>query len=212
MKKFILIIVVLLVLFFLAGPWLMTRAGEFLVVDESPLESADAVVVLTTGVDYLPRLMQAADLYKQGLVKYIVVNGNRKTDMHRKLEKQGYDGPGNWYDGSLAVLEFLGVKNTAILFVNAEDVFDTVSEAETVGPILEQNNMHSIIVTTSKFHTRRAISSWRHLYEDKFELQVVGATEDPFDVDGWWLHGRQIRQLLTEYGGWLYFWGDRLAK
>jgi uncharacterized SAM-binding protein YcdF (DUF218 family) len=212
MRKFITISAILLILLFLAGPWLMTRAGEFLVVDETPLESADAVVVLTTGVDYLPRLMQAAELYKQGLAKYIVVNGNRKTDIHRKLEKQGYVSPGNWYDSSIAILEFLGVKRTAILFVNAEDVFDTVSEAETVGPVLAQNNIRSIIVTTSKFHTRRSIAIWRHLYESKFDLQVMGASEDPFEVDGWWLHGRQIRQLLGEYGGWLYFWGDRLTQ
>ena len=211
MKKFLSVCVIIFIVIFLAGPWLMTRAGEFLVVDESPLRPADAVVVLTTGVDYLPRLMEAADLFKRDLVRYVVVNGNRKTDMHRKLEKQGYVRPGKWYDGSLAVLEFLGVKNTAILFINAEDVFDTVSEAQTVGPILEKNNIRSIIVTTSKFHTRRSIAIWRHLYEGKFELQVMGAGEDPFDAAGWWLHGRQIRQLLGEYGGWLYFWGDRLT-
>ena len=65
MKKFLLFIVLLAALAYAAGPWLLTRAGEILVVEKRPAAKADAVVVLTTGVDYLPRLMQAAELYRQ---------------------------------------------------------------------------------------------------------------------------------------------------
>ena len=39
---------------------------------------------------------------------------------------------------------------------------------------------------------------------------MVPAEEDPFKPDGWWHDGRQIRQVLSEYGAWLYFWGKRL--
>ena len=62
LKKFLIWASGLLIVLYLAGPWLLTRAGEFLVVDDAPIEPAHAVVVLNTGVDYLPRLMQGRAL------------------------------------------------------------------------------------------------------------------------------------------------------
>jgi len=212
MKKFLLIIVLLGALAYAFGPWLLTRAGEFLVVEERSDSKADAVVVLTTGVDYLPRLMQAAELYRQGQADLVVINGNRKTDVHRALEEQGYRSPHNWYDGSVSVLTFLGVDKPSIAVINAEDVYDTVSEAQIVGPHLEKAGVQSILVTTSKFHTRRALAIWEHQYDRQFVISMVPAQEDPFRPDGWWRDGRQIRQVLSEYGAWAYFWGKRLAS
>jgi len=47
-------------------------------------------VVLTTGVEYYPRLIEAARLYKDGFTDKVVINGNRKTDVLRKLEAEGF--------------------------------------------------------------------------------------------------------------------------
>ena len=212
MKKFLTGTAVVLVVLYLAGPWLLTRVGEFLVVDADAIESADAVVVLSTGVDYLPRLMQAAALYRQGLARLVVINGDRKTDVHRLLERRGYTAPHHWYDGAVAVLTFLGVERGKIITVSAQDAYDTVSEAGMVGQTLKDSDVRKIIITTSKFHTRRSIAIWRHLYPKQFNLQVVAASDDPFAVDGWWHYGRQIRQVLAEYGAWVYFWGKRLQQ
>ena len=212
LKKVLMGVIALLVVCYLAGPWLLTRVGEFLVIDESGIESADAVVVLSTGVDYLPRLMQAAALFKDRLVDVVVINGNRKTDVHRDLEAQGYIPPSHWHEEAVAVLVFLGVESEKILPINAEDAYDTVSEATIVGEALTGTGIRKIIITTSKFHTRRSEAIWSHLYSERFDIQVVAAANDPFSVDGWWHHGRQIRQVLAEYGAWLYFWGKRLLN
>ena len=210
MKKFLATILVIAVLAVVAGPWLLTQLGRFLVVDSPAPAQADAVVVLSTGVDYLPRLMQAADLYSRGTVSHVVINGNRKTDVHRELERQGYRSPRQWHEGSVSVLEFLGVPGERVVTVSAEDAYDTVSEAQYVGPALATHNISSIIVTTSKFHTRRANAIWQHLYGDQLDIQIAAAADDPFAVDGWWHHGRQIRQLMAEYGAWLFFWGKQI--
>ena len=210
MKKTLTITAALLVTLYLAGPWFLTRLGEFLVVGADTVEKADAVVVLSTGVDYLPRLMQAAALYRRGLAGQVVINGNRKTDVHRRLDRQGYITPHKWYEGPVSVLDFLGVERSKIVTVSAEDAYDTVSEASIVGRTLKERNVRKIIITTSKFHTRRAAAIWRYLYPKQFDIRVVAAADDPFGVDGWWRSGRQIRQVLGEYGGWLYFWGMRL--
>ena len=212
MKKFVTAAVILLVVAYLIAPWFLTQAGKFLVVNSEPIEQANAVVVLSTGVDYLPRLMQAAALHRQGLARLVVINGNRKTEVHRQLEQQGYVAPYAWYDGPVSVLVYLGVARNKIITINAEDVFDTVSEARMVGSSLADSGIRKIIITTSKFHTRRAIAIWRYLFPDKFDLQVVPAKDDPFIVDGWWYHGRQIRQVMAEYGAWFYFWGKRMEE
>lgn len=212
MKKLFAITLALLVVLYLVTPWLLTQAGKFLVVTDDPVEQADAVVVLSTGIDYLPRLLQAASLLQQNLARLVVINGNRKTEVHRQLERQGYVAPYTWYDGSVSVLVYLGVGREKIVTVNAEDVYDTVSEAYVVGRALEESGIRNIIITSSKFHTRRAIAIWRHLFPESFKLQVVAAAEDPFEVDGWWRHGRQIRQVMAEYGAWFYFWGKRLEQ
>ena len=200
----------LLIVLYLFGPWLLTRAGEFLVVDDAPIEPAQAVVVLSTGVDYLPRLMQAATLFKEGLATMVVINGNRKTEVHRQFEAQGYSPSQVWYEEAVSMLVFLGVKREKILPISAEDAYDTVSEATLVGQELKDTDIRKIIITTSKFHTRRSKAIWRHLYSGQFDLQVAAAANDSFTADGWWHHGRHIRQVLAEYGAWLYFWGKKL--
>ena len=210
MRKAILCVLIIVLLWFVS-PFVLGKLGSFLVVEDAPLESADAVVVLSTGVDYLPRLIQAADLFRQGTVQQVVVNGNRKTDIHRQIEARGFVSPQAWYENTVAVLVFLGVDKNRIVTLSAEDVYDTVTEADFVGLALHKQGLKSLIITTSKFHTRRAIAIWRHLHNRQFRLQIAAAHLDPFLATGWWHSGRQIRQVLSEYGAWLYFWGTRLV-
>ncbi len=51
-------------LFFLPDR-LLPPVANFLILNEQP-EHVDAVVVLSTGMEYFSRLMEAADLYKNG--------------------------------------------------------------------------------------------------------------------------------------------------
>jgi len=179
--------------------------GAFLVVDDRDIR-ADAAVVLSTGVDYYPRLMQAADLFKASNVNRIVINGNRKTNVLRELEQLGFNSCCHWSENSLRILELLGVPREHVATISAEDVFDTISEAKFVGQNLLNNNYKSLIITTSRFHTRRAKTIWSTLYQDTFQVYTSAAKKDPYNPDGWWMEGRQIRWVLAEYGGWIYFY------
>ncbi len=68
---------VAVILYFLSVP-ILTALGEFLVRTDEPA-SSDAVVVLSTGIEYYPRLMEAAALFRDGLTKRVAINGNRKS-------------------------------------------------------------------------------------------------------------------------------------
>jgi uncharacterized SAM-binding protein YcdF (DUF218 family) len=86
---FTLLAVLLATLGYLFFGTAMTWMGKFLVLDEEPVRS-DAVVVLNTGVQLCPRLMEAAALYREGFAGKVVINGDRTTDLLRELEKKGF--------------------------------------------------------------------------------------------------------------------------
>lgn len=74
-KKIIIIIVILCImtgLYAISGRF-FEYMGEFLIHDDLPVKS-DAAIILNTGVEYYPRLVEAASTYKKGLVKKIVIN------------------------------------------------------------------------------------------------------------------------------------------
>lgn len=107
-------------------------------------------------MNYYPRLIEAAELYEKGYAGKATINGNRKTDVLRGLEKRGFVECCPWYEDRVRILEILGVPRREILDTSAEDAHDTVSEAEAVGRELVREGFKRIIITTSKSHTRRA--------------------------------------------------------
>ncbi|MBW1764377.1 MAG: hypothetical protein JRJ23_06505, partial [Deltaproteobacteria bacterium] len=96
-------VVVIAVIYFSSGKILIT-IGEFLVIDEGP-EHSEAVVVLNTGMEYYPRLIEAAKLFNQGYAKKIVINGNRKSDTLRELEMKGFQVCCPWYEERFRILD-----------------------------------------------------------------------------------------------------------
>lgn len=182
---------------------LLMVLGEFLIAD-SPPEAADAVVVLNTGMAYYPRLMEAANLYREGYVKTVIINGNRKTAALRALEKRGFTPCCPWYEERVRILELLGVPRKDIVTISAEDVYDTFSEARAVGAQLQGRGLSRLIITTSKSHTRRARYIWRAIWPEAFQVMTVAARSDPYSPGQWWTEGRQIKWVLSEYGAWLY--------
>ncbi len=202
--KIILILCILTGLYAISGR-LFYYMGQFLIYDDPPFKS-DAAVVLEDGLEYYPRLIEAASIYKNGLAKKIIINGDRKTDTIRELEKMGFDACCPWYENSMRILEMLGVPRDNITALSAEDVYDTVGEAEAVGNEIVKQGYISIILITSKFHTRRAAHIWKEMYEGKLNVASVSAKTDPFDPVKWYKDGRQVRWVMAEYGAWIFYY------
>jgi uncharacterized SAM-binding protein YcdF (DUF218 family) len=196
------LIVVFLVVF---HEKILSGIGSLLIVQDIPAK-ADAAIVLNADVDIYPRLIEAAILYKQAKVEKVVINGNRKTEILRSLESSGYEPPCKWYAEEISVLTQQGVPKDHIIAISAEDAYDTISEAEIVGETLLNSGMTSVLITTSKFHSRRARHIWSKMYRGKLIIYVAPAQTDPFNPDAWWKEGRQIRWVLSEYGAWIYYY------
>jgi uncharacterized SAM-binding protein YcdF (DUF218 family) len=203
-----LIVLVLATGLFVFSGTILSSIGEFLVVDEPPVRS-DAAVVLNTGLEYYSRLIQAADLYRKGFAQKVVINGNRKSEVLKGLEKQGFRVCCPWYEEPVRILELLGVPRKKIVTISVEDAYDTVSEAKAVGKSLLQSGISRIIISTSKSHTRRARFIWKSQFQDRLSIRMAAASSDPYSPEGWWKEGRQVKWVLAEYGAWLYyFWKE----
>lgn len=214
MKKIAFALTSLIILFticiFIAPAPFLRPLAWFLIADEPP-EHADAVVVLNTGLGIYERLMEAASLYKQGYVDNVVINGNRKNGALKKLETMGLQTCCSWDEDHKRILELFGVPRSVIISISAENAYDTVSEAQAVGKVLQHLGMKKLIITTSKTHTSRAIHIWRDLYGDRFQLISVAAKNDPFPPDSWWSSGNYCKKILYEYGSWLYFFLTKIS-
>jgi uncharacterized SAM-binding protein YcdF (DUF218 family) len=212
-RRFVLVLVpvfILLLIVIFSGAILRTM-GRLIVVDENP-PHADAVVVLNTGIEYHPRLIQAAEIYRRQLVDKVVINGNRKTDTLRELEAGGFKACCPWYADSVSILKMFGVPENKIMWISIEDAYDTVSEAEAVGKELIQRELTKVVIATSKYHTRRAKYIWQKMYKNQLTIFMVSAKTDPYDPDNWWKDGRQIRWLLAEYGAWIFYWWREIRE
>ncbi|MFC1840472.1 YdcF family protein [Thermodesulfobacteriota bacterium] len=187
---------------------ILPSIGKFLVVDDSPIGS-EAVIVLNTGMEYYPRLIEAAEIYNNGYAKKIVINGNRKTEALRNLEKKGLVHCCLWYEERIRILELYNVQRDDVITISAEDVYDTISESKAVGEELLKRGITKILLVTSKSHTKRAKHIWQNAWDGKLEIQMVSAKEDPYDTEGWWKSGRQIKWVLSEYGAWMYYYWHR---
>ena len=203
----IFLVVIFVVVFFQA---ILRKIGHFVVLDDHPVR-CDVVLVLNTELEYYPRLIEAAAVFQRGLAERVVINGNRKTESLRELEAKGFSPSCPWYADSVRILKLLGVPEDNISWISAEDVYDSVSEAEAVGNELLRQGVASVIITTSRFHSRRARAIWRNMYEGRLSVYMVSAKTDPYDPNKWWQDGRQIRWVLAEYGAWVYYWWKSLT-
>ncbi len=181
-----------------------------LVLEEAPAR-AQAVVVLYNSVEIYPRMVRAAELYHDGFAKKIVVNGNRKVDALKFAENQGYKPPNHWCENYETFLAFNGVPVDDIVCINAENVFDTWGEAKLVGERLSELELTDIIVTTNRFHSRRAAYIWRKVNGSDFKVRMVPMKNDSFTPGSWWQDSRQLKWVFYEIGSWLFLVLDGLT-
>jgi uncharacterized SAM-binding protein YcdF (DUF218 family) len=200
MLKRILIVAGLLAAVWLVSAPLLRAAGAFLVVDEPP-RRADAIVVLSGSVP--DRILEAVDLYQGGYAPLIVLCREPENAGFRELRARGAELP-RIYELNLSVARQLGVPESAITVLE-RDAGSTYSEARVVLQYLAENGARSMLLVTSKYHTRRAGAIYRHLAGGAIEVVTRPARSGGFDADSWWQDRMSIRRLLIEYQKLLLF-------
>ena len=144
--------------------------GAFLIHADQP-EHADYAVVLA-GDSYGHRIIEGGELVRQGYVPKVLVSGPAGCYGIRESElavnfavKKGY--PADYF------IQF------------PHHALSTQEEAHVLVPELRRLGVHSFLLVTSDYHTRRA-GRYFHQLADGLNMRVIAAPDEFFRWNSWW--------------------------
>lgn len=165
--------------------WL-TAVGRFLVV-QAPLRAADAIVVVSQGLDDRP--IYAAKLYAAGYAPLVITLGG-------VTPQSGAQDTGAARDAGIA--RNWGVPEAALVLL--DDTANMCAEAARSRQALLARGATSAIVLSDAIHLRRAALTFGRLYEQAGITYIpVADPKAGFAPEGWWRRKNDAMQVALEY-------------
>jgi uncharacterized SAM-binding protein YcdF (DUF218 family) len=188
---------------YIFGTLILTAAGKALIVNDH-LDPADMLFVLNGDVNTRPG--QTVELYRQGLAPVV---GIAQAESHT-TEEMGLIP--NETDVAIQEMVNLGIPFDSIVVLPSDAaVTSTYDEAVALRQYVEANNIHSVIIVTSAFHTRRA--KWiceRELKGLDVTVSMAAAPDEDFTASNWWKSEQGLITVNNEYVKlFYYFWKYR---
>ncbi len=172
--------------------------GRWLVL-EDPLAKANAIVVLSGRMPL--RAMEAARLYRQGYAPKVWLT--QSTEPGATLGAMGISYFGeDVYDAQVLMHE--GVPRDSIRVLEPS-IINTADEIAAISASLEKEKGGTVIIVTSKVHTRRVRILWHRLARHG-EAIVRAASDDPFEPHRWWRTTADALDVVRELLGILNTW------
>ena len=186
---FLIFILAVCAVLYLARVPLLRLAGEFWVVDEPP-ETSDVIVVLSGDNYDAERAARAASLFKSGMAPRVVATGRALRSYATTTDLMKRD-----------LIEH-GVPETAIVpFTHKAD--DTRDEAAVVSEFVASHGWKKILLVTSNYHTRRSQYIYEHTLPSNDQLLTVAAPDSDYDPNYWWKTRTGVKIFFHEFGGYL---------
>jgi uncharacterized SAM-binding protein YcdF (DUF218 family) len=188
-------------LIFCAGAYAFSKAGIWLV-REDPLEPAQVVVVLSGGLP--DRAVAAAEIFRRGKAEEVWLTHPQQPGAAMQQLNLPYAGEDQY---NRMVLIAKGVPPDRIRILNSP-INNTAEEMRAVHDQLESQPQATVIVVTSKAHTRRVRSIWNLVSRgtNRGRLLVRAAPQDSFDAQHWWRTTSDALSVVREYLGLLNVW------
>ena len=190
------------VLFVLAGIYAFYHAGSSLA-REDFLEKSQAILVLSGGLP--DRALAAAEIYRDGYAKEVWLTQPLQPGAAMEGLHLPYAGEEEY---SRMVLIEKGVPPGDIRILKPR-ILNTADELRVVADALgDQQRGASVIVVTSKAHTRRVRTLWEKVSRGHHggRILVRAAPEDDFDASHWWRSTPDALSVVREYLGLLNAW------
>ncbi len=164
----LLLLLALCVVAWFARAPILTAAGAFLVEDDGP-HPADVAVVMG-GDEYGDRVLEAAKLASKGYAPYVLISFEPRFTPYCDETKLYAESKG--YPDTL----FREFPN------NAES---TRSEVQDLEGYFQAHGIHTILLVTSNYHTRRAAQMMRK-QDPRLGIWVEPAPDPYFQPSTWW--------------------------
>ncbi|MCU1266092.1 MAG: hypothetical protein JWM21_2410 [Acidobacteria bacterium] len=183
--------------------WLVAwSAARFLIVN-APLPRADVIMIMAGSAVFKERTQRAAELYKQGRApKILVTNDNQEggwvSDEQRNIPYQ---------ELAARYLRRQGVPDEAIETL-PEPVSGTYEELQLLRGYAQANGLHSILIVTSAYHSRRTLWTLGQTFASSGIAIGLDAVPTGQQVPGpatWWLHLRGWQMVPSEYVKMIYY-------
>ncbi|MFA4966610.1 MAG: YdcF family protein [Candidatus Margulisiibacteriota bacterium] len=178
-------------------PLVLNGLANFLIIQDK-LEKADVILVLA-GDSNGERVEGAANLFKLGYAPKILMSG----------------GPAVWnltYAQNMREeARLLGIPDKDILIQDRSK--STYEDIKFSFRILKKINAKSVILVSSPYHMRRAVSLARKLYpKEGIKVIAFPCQKSEWKKEGWWLRHEATQPVIHEYmalfqyllKGWLF--------
>ncbi len=188
------LVVAVLFLAVVAALWrapLLQAMGNFLVISEAP-RPTDAIIAI--GGDGHERIETAINLLRDGYGRWLIVSG----------------GPyGRGLNSAFAMRDqALGDGMAPEHILVDETAESTLDNAVGSMKLMKSRGLHTAILLTSPYHTRRAIVIFsRVFHREGLLVRVLAVDDGHFNVDRWWTREFDRRLVTREYVKLLAFLG-----
>ena len=149
------------------------------------------------------RPLEALDLYKAGWAPTIVLVRHIADWGEVWLNEHGVKVTSD-LETQIELLVRMGAPRDAIASVNP--MGSTAAEADALLAFMNKRGWSTVIVVTSKQHTRRAGLSMRRVLGDDKKVIVRASRYDRSDVDRWWADRATLRFTLFETQRYIAYW------
>ncbi len=184
-------------------PLLAWVTAQLLVV-HTPVSKADAIVVMSGSATFRERARHAAALYNEGRAPRIVLtNDHLKSSWSPEEQRNPF-----YYERSRDELRRAGVPDDKIAVIMVP-ITGTYDEAVLLKDYSEANQLSSLLVVTSAYHSRRAFWTFQRVFRGtgkSIGIDPAGPGLETPSAATWWLHRLGWQMVPSEYVKLFFYW------
>ena len=201
-KIVILVVLIFAIVLVVSYEYFLRQMGHFLVFEQKP-QKADVIVVLN-GRD-TERCLAAVDLYNKGYANLIILaHGPKQPGCDEFWKRVGKN-----FNSKIffqRAIEAMGIPENAFKLIG-DGVTSTYDEAKATRKFLRENRYKSILLVTSKWHSKRAYLTFKSAFSDDHETKIITypSEYDNFDPDRWWKKEVDAEVVFGEYVRLIYY-------
>jgi hypothetical protein len=177
MKRVLVLILLIALIFSLCA-----KAGSFLIIDRP--RPSDVILVLAGETNRRP--LRALQLFSQGYGRHIVLDVPINATIYEFTQIQ------------LAQQYIHDLPQNASVSVCAIEGLSTKAESKDAANCLARQGAKSVLLVTSDFHTRRALSIFRRELP-QYTYSVAAARDDEQFGTRWWQHRQWAKTFVDEW-------------
>lgn len=167
------------------------------------LEHADAIVILGGAATYVERAQQAARLFGEGRAQLIILtNDGLRSGWSRERQINPL-----FVERAAAEIKRAGVPEEKVTII-PQPLASTYEEAVALREYAAKHGLHSLLIVTSAYHSRRARWTFHQVFdgtEVKIGLEPVPPGRQTPGSSTWWLYPSGWRFVVGEYMKIVYY-------